>query len=128
MQVSMHMNMGIEFYGEAFWAFQILPLGVDRTELRFTGYTRKGLTDQERELVDLNIKLNGTVNDQDKVLVERIQRGARSSGYRPGPLSHIESSLYLFHKRFRELFPVALQDMAPPWGTLPAENERMKSG
>jgi len=127
MQVGMHMNMGIEFYNEAFWAFQILPMGVDKTELRFTGYTRSDLTEQERELVDLNIKLNSTINDEDKSLVERIQRGAKSNGYLPGPLSHIENSLYLFHKRFREIFPIAHQDMAPQWGSLSAENERMKA-
>ncbi len=127
MQVGMHMNMGIEFYNEVFWAFQILPMGVDKTELRFTGYTRNDLTEQERELVDLNIKLNGTINDEDKCLVERIQRGAKSNSYLPGPLSHIENSLYLFHKRFREIFPIAHQDMAPQWGALSAENERMKA-
>jgi hypothetical protein len=59
--------------------------------------------------------------------VERIQRGAKSNGYLPGPLSHIENSLYLFHKRFREIFPIAHQDMAPQWGSLSAENERMKA-
>ena len=126
MQLSMHMNMGIEFYTEVFWAFQILPMGVDKTEVRCTGFTRKDLTEEERELVDLNIKLNSTVNEEDKVLVERIQRGAKSNGYQPGPLSHIENSLYLFHKRFREIFPIAHQEMAPQWGTLSAENERMK--
>ena len=127
MQVSMHMNMGIEVYNEALWAFQVLPVGVDKTKIRFTGYTRSDLAEQERELVDLNLKLNDPVNEQDKVLVERIQRGVKSHEYLPGALSLIESSLYLFHKRFRELFPIAHQDMAPSWGTLPSENERLRS-
>jgi len=127
MQLGMHMNMGIEFYNEVFWAFQILPMGVDKTEIRYSGYTRNNLTEEERELVDLNIKLNSTVNDEDKVLVERIQRGAKSNGYVPGTLSYIESTLALNHKRFREIFPIAHQDTAPQWGTLSAENERMKS-
>jgi phenylpropionate dioxygenase-like ring-hydroxylating dioxygenase large terminal subunit len=125
MQVGMHMNMGIEFYNEALWVFQVLPMGVDKTRVRFTGYIRNDLTEQEQELVDLNLKLNDAVNDQDKVLVERIQRGVKSHGYQPGPLSYIESSLYLFHKRFREIFPVAHQDVAPSGGTLSSENERL---
>jgi phenylpropionate dioxygenase-like ring-hydroxylating dioxygenase large terminal subunit len=127
MQVGMHMNMGIEFYGEVFWAFQLLPLGVDKTEVRFTGYTRKDMSEEERELLALNVKLNSTVNDQDKTLVERIQRGAKSNGYNPGPLSYIESTLALNHKRFKELFPVAQLDAAPPWGRLAEENERIKA-
>ena len=127
MQASMHMNMGLEFSNEVFWVFQILPMAVDKTEVRFSGFTRKNLSEQERELVNLNIKLNSTVNEEDKVLVERIQRGAKSNGYMPGTLSYIESTLALNHKRFREIFPIANQDTAPQWGTLSAENERMKS-
>jgi phenylpropionate dioxygenase-like ring-hydroxylating dioxygenase large terminal subunit len=127
LQVSMHMNMGLEFGNEVFWNFQILPLGVDKTEIRYTGYTRKHLSEEEQELLALNIKLNGTVNNEDKVLVERIQRGAKTTGYVPGPLSYIESTLALNHIRFRALFPVAGRDSAPPWGALAAENERLKA-
>ena len=126
MQCSMHMNMGIEFSNEIFWAFQLLPLGVDKTEIRFTPFIRKNLSEDEKELVELNIKLNGTVNDQDKFLVERIQRGAKSHGYVPGLLSHIESTLALNHKRFKDLFPVANLDSAPQWGTLASLNEQIK--
>ena len=104
MQVSMHMNMGLEYFGEGFFAFQVLPLSVDRTEIRYTGYVRKDMSEDERELVGLNLKINDAVNDEDKFLVERIQRGAKSNGYIPGPLSYIESTLALNHKRFRELF------------------------
>ena len=127
MQCSMHMNMGIEFGNEIFWAFQILPLGVDKTEIRYTPYVRKDLTELEQELVALNIKINGSVNDEDKILVERIQRGAKTSGYVPGQLSYIESTLALNHKRFKEIFPIAKQDEAPDWGTLKTKNEQLKS-
>ncbi len=123
----MHMNMGIEFFNEAFCAFQILPLGVDRTEVRYTVYTRNNPSEEERELVDLNVTLNGAVNEEDKTLVERIQRGAKTNGYQPGPLSYIENTLALNHRRFREIFPIAHRDTAPQWGTLSAENDRMKS-
>ena len=78
-------------------------------------------------MVSLNTQLNGLVNDEDKVLVERIQRGARSNGYVPGPLSHIEATLALNHKRFRDVFPIAHRDVAPQWGSLSAENDLMKS-
>ena len=100
-------------------------MGVDKSEIRFTPFIRKDMSEEEKELVDLNIKLNSTVNDQDKFLVERIQRGAKSSGYVPGALSYLESTLALNHKRFKELFPVTSLDKTPHWGTLSTLNERM---
>ena len=66
MQVSMHMNTGIEFYNEVFWAFQVLPMGVDKTEVRYTGYTRNDLTEQERELVDLMAPQWGTLSTENE--------------------------------------------------------------
>jgi phenylpropionate dioxygenase-like ring-hydroxylating dioxygenase large terminal subunit len=104
----------------------MLPVAVDKTEIRFTPFIRKNLSEDEKELVELNIKLNGTVNDQDKFLVERIQRGAKSHGYVPGFLSHIESTLALNHKRFKEIFPVASLNSTPQWGMLASVNEQMK--
>jgi phenylpropionate dioxygenase-like ring-hydroxylating dioxygenase large terminal subunit len=63
-----------------------------------------------------NLALLDEVNGQDKVLVERIQRGVRSSGYEPGPLALVESSVYRFHEYLRE---------PPLRGTLHQENARL---
>ena len=66
------------------------------------------------------------VNEQDKTLVERIQRGVHTSGYRPGPLALEESSVYAFHERIRTLIPVTRLPEAPLRGTLHLENARLK--
>jgi phenylpropionate dioxygenase-like ring-hydroxylating dioxygenase large terminal subunit len=76
---------------------------------------------------EINVRLLEEVNDQDRELCERIQRGVKTSGYQPGPLSLEESSVFRFHERLRELIPVAGLREAPLPGTLAQENERLKS-
>ncbi|NQY67955.1 MAG: aromatic ring-hydroxylating dioxygenase subunit alpha [Flavobacteriales bacterium] len=125
-QVTMHHNMGIEFNNEALWVFQILPKGVDKTEIRYSLFGRKNMSDHERELTDLNIKINSQVNDEDKFLVERIQKGALTSNYEPGQLSYAESSVALTHKRLKERFPVCSLEKSPRIGKLKEVNDRMK--
>ena len=75
----------------------------------------------------INLALLDEVNDQDKEIVERIQRGVRSSGYRPGPLALEESAVYRFHEEIRERIPVTRLDEPPVRGTLQQKNEEMKA-
>ena len=75
---------------------------------------------------EINVALLDEVNEQDKTLVERIQRGVNTTGYQPGPLALAESAVYSFHQRIRELIPVARLPEAPLRGTLHQENVRMK--
>jgi phenylpropionate dioxygenase-like ring-hydroxylating dioxygenase large terminal subunit len=127
LQIGMDPNMGIEYYPELFSLFQLLPMGVDKTLVRLSNYTPPGVSAEERELQEINVQLLHEVNDQDKVLVERIQCGVRSSGYEPGPLALAESSIHRFHERVRDLIPVTRLPNAPLQGTLHRENERLKS-
>ena len=121
LNMSMHFNMGIEVLS----VFQVLPTGVDSTEVRYTMFGRKNRNEFEQELIELNYKIIDQVNDEDKFLVERIQRGANTQDYQPGPLSYQESTLALNHHNLKKLFPVAGLDKPPKWGTLADVNEEM---
>ncbi|NQY11757.1 MAG: aromatic ring-hydroxylating dioxygenase subunit alpha [Flavobacteriales bacterium] len=125
-QVTMHFNIGIEFNNEALWVFQILPTGVDSTEVRYSLFGRKNMSDYEQELIDLNIKINSQVNDEDKFLVERIQRGAKTTNYKSAALSYIESTVALTHMRLRKAIPVCALENAPAMGKLSEVNDKMK--
>jgi hypothetical protein len=105
LQVAMNPNMGIEYYPDLFVLFQVLPLGSDKSLIKATCYSPPDLSAEEREMQAINLELLDEANGQDKVLVERIQRGVRSSGYEPGPLALAESSVYRFHEYLRERIP-----------------------
>ena len=121
----MHYNMGIEISNEVLSVFQVLPKGVDSTEVRYTMFGRKDRNEHEQELIELNYKIINQVNDEDKFLTERIQRGASTQNYQPGPLHYQESTVALNHKNLREIFPVSGLDMPPKWGSLADLNDEM---
>jgi len=126
LQIGMNPNMGIEYYPDLFALFQVMPLGSDKSLIRLCCYSPPDLSSEEREMQEINMALLEEVNDQDKVLVERIQRGVRTSGYQPGPLALEESSVYRFHEYIRDRIPVTRLREAPIRGTLHQENARMK--
>lgn len=74
---------------------------------------------------ELNIEINDPVNDEDRALCERVQKGLQSTGYTPGPLSSEESSIFFFHEMVRRLLPVTRLDEAPPVGELATANSKM---
>jgi phenylpropionate dioxygenase-like ring-hydroxylating dioxygenase large terminal subunit len=126
LQLALDPNMGIEYYPDLFALFQIFPLAVDKTLVKLATYSPPNLSAEERELQAINLALLDEVNDQDKILVERIQRGVNTTGYQPGPLALEESSVYSFHERVRELIPVTRLSEAPLRGTLHQTNAGLK--
>jgi hypothetical protein len=54
-----------------------------------------------------------SVNNEDKWLCERVQRGLASSSYQPGPLSSLERSMLEFHNLLRERIPEFRLAVAP---------------
>ena len=126
LQLALDPNMGIEYYPDLFALFQIFPLAVDKTLVKLATYSPPNLSAEERELQAINLALLDEVNDQDKILVERIQRGVNTTGYQPGPLALEESSVYSFHERVRELIPVTRLPEAPLRGTLHQTNAGLK--
>jgi phenylpropionate dioxygenase-like ring-hydroxylating dioxygenase large terminal subunit len=127
LQIAMGCNMGIEYYPDMFALFQVLPLGTDKTLIKLARYSPPNLSSEEREMQQINLAILEEVNGQDKVIVERIQQGVRSSGYRPGPLALEEDAVFRFHEDLREKIPVTRLSKAPLRGTLQQENQRMKT-
>lgn len=98
-------NIGIDIQPEQVNFFQILPLGTDRTVIRGAAF---GVRDERREMHVvrwLGNRINMQVNREDKSLCERLQRGIADSGYKPGPLSSIESWMLEFHDLLRVRIP-----------------------
>jgi len=127
LQVAMDPNMGIEYYPDVFSLFQVQPIGVDKSMIKMTFYSPPDMSAEEREMQEINLSLLDEINAQDKVLVERIQRGVLTTGYQPGPLALAESAVHRFHEHVRDVLPVTRLPEAPRAGTLRAENEALRT-
>jgi len=117
--------LGIDLYPELTDIFRLIPLGPEQTAVRVMYYGNPDPSPTEKALRDLNIQINDPVNDEDRELCERVQKGLQTTGYRPGPLSSEESSVFFFHEMLRKRVPVTRLDKAPPVGKVAAENERL---
>jgi hypothetical protein len=53
----------------------------------------------------LSNRINTQVNNEDKWLCQRVQRGLASGSYKPGPLSRLELYMHEFHNLLRERIP-----------------------
>lgn len=116
-------NLGLDFYPEMLDLFQLIPLSHDKTMIRAAFYGHQDPSPEEEELRRLNLQINNSVNDEDRTLCERVQRGLATHGYRPGPLSQLEVGIHHFHEMVRELVPVAALDEAPARGFVASKNE-----
>jgi phenylpropionate dioxygenase-like ring-hydroxylating dioxygenase large terminal subunit len=98
-------NLGIDLFPEQMDFFQVLPDGPGRCVVRGGVF---GLPDERREmraLRYLSSRINTQVNNEDKWLCARVQRGLESSSYRPGPLSRLEGWMLEFHNLLRQRIP-----------------------
>jgi phenylpropionate dioxygenase-like ring-hydroxylating dioxygenase large terminal subunit len=106
-------NLGIDVYPDMLDFFQVLPAGPGKCIIRGAVF---GLADPSREMRAvrfLSSRINAAVNNEDKWLCERVQRGLASSSYRPGPLSRLESCMLEFHNLLRERIPEFKLPSAP---------------
>lgn len=106
-QVGYPHNLGMDFYPEMLDLFQVIPLTIDKTLIRATFYGPTDCSPEELELRKINIEINTLVNDEDKTLCERVQKGLQQRNYSPGPLSLNESAVAFFHETVREKIPGA---------------------
>lgn len=118
-------NLGIDMYPEMIDLFQLIPLSHDKTMIRALFYGHQNPTAEEEILRRLNYKVNGTINDEDQMLCERVQQGLSTHGYTPGPLSQMELDIYHFHEMIRELMPVATLKKAPARGQVAVKNREL---
>ena len=109
-------------YPEMVDIFQLVPLGHDKTMIRTTYYGHPNPTLEEAELRRLNIQINDSVNAEDSVMCERVQKGLQTHGYSPGPLSRLEVGVHYFHEMVRKLVPVTVLAQSPATGQVAREN------
>ena len=98
-------NLGIDVFPDQMDFFQLLPDGPGRTIVRGGVF---GLPDERREmraLRYLSSRINTQVNNEDRWLCSRVQRGLSSGSYKPGPLSQLERWMHEFHELLRERIP-----------------------
>ena len=106
-------NLGIDVYPELMDFFQVLPRGPGKCMIRYAIYA---LPDERREmrvLRALSNRINNSVNNEDRWLCERVQRGLASPSYTPGPLSSLERWMFQFHDVLRAAIPEVRLPVAP---------------
>jgi phenylpropionate dioxygenase-like ring-hydroxylating dioxygenase large terminal subunit len=98
-------NLGIDVFPDQMDFFQVLPDGPGKCIIRGGVF---GLPDERREMKALRFlgaRLNTQVNNEDRWLCARVQRGLSSGSYKPGPLSQLERWMLEFHNLLRERIP-----------------------
>ncbi len=98
-------NLGIDVFPDQMDFFQLLPAGPGKCMVRGGVF---GLPDDRREMRAvryLSSRINNQVNNEDKWLCARVQRGLASGSYKPGPLSQLEGWMLEFHNLLRERIP-----------------------
>ena len=76
-----------------------------RRLIREIGYARPDDRREMRVARYCNWRINRQVNEEDRVLIERVQNGMASGSYRVGPLAAGEVALRSFGKRMRDADP-----------------------
>ena len=106
-------NLGIDVFPDQMDFFQVLPRGPGRCTIRGASFSHPDTRREVRAVRWLGARLNRQVNDEDRLLCERVQRGLASPSYEPGPLSSLESWMFEFHELLRERIPEARLPQAP---------------
>jgi choline monooxygenase len=99
-------NTTIDLYPDQINTWQMLPDGVAQTRDTFGSYRAAGVDPRTRIAQWANQRLNGLVLDEDIDLVDNVQQGLQTRGYRCGPLGAREAGVAWFADRIRA-------DMAP---------------
>jgi phenylpropionate dioxygenase-like ring-hydroxylating dioxygenase large terminal subunit len=114
-------NLGLDVYPEQMDFFQVLPAGPGRCLIRSGLFGLPDARPEMRALRFLSSRINRQVNDEDRWLCGRVQRGLASSSYEPGPLSQLERWMMEFHAVLRERIPeVRLANAPERFGPQPA--------
>jgi phenylpropionate dioxygenase-like ring-hydroxylating dioxygenase large terminal subunit len=98
-------NLGIDVFPDQMDFFQLLPDGPGRCIVRGGVFGLPNTGRDMRAVRYLSSRINTQVNDEDRWLCTRVQRGLASSSYKPGPLSELERWMLEFHELLRERIP-----------------------
>jgi Rieske 2Fe-2S family protein len=107
--VYIYPNTTIDLYPDQIGTWQILPKGVAATHDVWAAYRPAGTSPRTRFVQWANQRLNTLVLDEDVDLVDNVQQGLQTRGYRCGPLSAREAGVAWFADRIRA-------DLAPALG------------
>ena len=102
-------NTTIDLYPDQVTTWQLLPDGVGSTVDYYGCYRPLGSGPRTRLVQWVNGRLNTLVLDEDIDLVDNVQQGLQTRGYRCGPLSRREHGVAWFADRIRA-------DLAPALG------------
>jgi len=89
-------NTAIDLYPDQVTTWQIAPDGPLATRDTFMAYRHPNCGPRTKLAQRLNIKLNSLVHREDVDLVENVQAGMATKGYRCGPLSSREDAVAWF--------------------------------
>ena len=98
-------NSGSMSFPDQMDFFQLLPGGPGKCIVRGTTFGLPDATPALRAARFLSNRINTQVNNEDKWLCGRVQRGLASGSYQPGPLSKLEGYMHEFHNLLRERIP-----------------------
>ncbi len=105
--VYIYPNTTIDLYPDQVNTWQILPHGIDRTRDVSASFRPQISSPRTRFVQWANQRLNTLVLDEDIDLIDNVQQGLRTRGYRCGPLSARELGVAWFADRVRaDLDPV----------------------
>jgi Rieske 2Fe-2S family protein len=100
-------NTTIDLYPDQVNTWQLLPDGTGRTADVYGSYRPPGTNPRTRLVQWANQRLNTLVLKEDIDLVDNVQQGLMTRGYRCGPLSRREAAVAWFADRIRaDLAPV----------------------
>jgi phenylpropionate dioxygenase-like ring-hydroxylating dioxygenase large terminal subunit len=102
-------NTTIDLYPDQVNTWQMLPDGVAQTRDTFGSYRAAGADPRTRLVQWANQRLNTLVLDEDIDLVDNVQQGLQTRGYRCGPLGAREAGVAWFADRIRADLAPALQ-------------------
>ncbi|HMK86838.1 MAG TPA: aromatic ring-hydroxylating dioxygenase subunit alpha [Steroidobacteraceae bacterium] len=106
-------NLGIDVFPDQMDFFQLLPAGPAKCLVRGATFGIPGASTELRATRYLSDRINTQVNNEDRWLCERVQRGLASPSYKPGPLSRLECFMHEFHNMLRERIPEFRMPSAP---------------
>jgi phenylpropionate dioxygenase-like ring-hydroxylating dioxygenase large terminal subunit len=101
-------NTAIDLYPDQIDTWQLIPNGVDKTTDVSMCFRPAGSNPRTRFVQWANQKLNTLVMDEDVDLVDNVQQGLLTRGYKCGPLSRREAGVAWFADRIRASLAPAL--------------------
>ncbi len=99
--VLIYPNTTIDLYPDQVNTWRLWPDGAEVTRDEWGTFRHPGAPASGRVVQRINNVLNTTVLKEDVGLVDNVQRGIRSRGYHPGPLSRREAAVAWFADRIR---------------------------